>query len=101
MKSSSPLKENAYNSPRALIYYYYGEKTLGTASIEQEMASGPNDSAVSPLKDRYSNNSKHYSAQKSSSEKKSTSYLVESTTTYTKTTIQTKKYGGTSAADLS
>ena len=34
------LKDTAYNSPRAMLYFYFGEKTVGTAAIEQETTAG-------------------------------------------------------------
>jgi hypothetical protein len=73
------LKENAFNGPRALIYYYIGDSSTGTAAIQEEIGvlgkDKSNLSQSSPFKDRYSNNS--YSNNNSisrnmSSEKKST-----------------------------
>jgi hypothetical protein len=35
-RSSSPLKEQASRGPRALIIYYFGDKSKGTAAIQEQ-----------------------------------------------------------------
>ncbi len=39
-RGGSPYKENNNSSPRALLFFYYGDKTQGTQSIEGEMKKG-------------------------------------------------------------
>jgi len=36
-KFSSPLKENAYKGPRALLCYFFGDKTEGVVAIKEEI----------------------------------------------------------------
>jgi hypothetical protein len=39
-KGTSPYKENNNNCPRALLYFFYGEKNQGSQAMEAEMKKG-------------------------------------------------------------
>ncbi|CDW71950.1 gas2 domain containing protein [Stylonychia lemnae] len=101
IRDSNPLKENAFNGPRALIYYCFGESSNGIAAIQEEIGTLGKDksnlSQSSPFKDRYSNNS--YSNNNSisrnmSSEKKSTNSFYDNSNNkqQTGTTIIQNRY---------